>query len=48
LIVWIFIEAVGNEGLAWILAGLYLLSALMTKFITLEKEPVKAPVPMTP
>lgn len=39
LIVWIFIEAAGNEGLAWILAILYLVSAIMTKFITLDKVP---------
>ena len=39
LIVWIFIGMVGNEGVAWILAVLYLISAVMTKFITLpEKE----------
>src|SRR5690606_37228250 len=36
LIVWIFIDSVGNEGLAWILAALYLISAVMTKFITLS------------
>lgn len=36
LIVWVFIDGVGNEGLAWILAALYLISAVMTKYITLS------------
>ena len=34
-IVGIFIGSLGNEGVVWILAGLYFLSALLTKFITL-------------
>jgi polyol permease family len=34
-IVGIFIGLVGNEGVVWILAGLYFLSAILTKFITL-------------
>lgn len=34
-IVGIFIGGLGNEGVIWILAGLYLLSAFLTKFITL-------------
>ncbi|GEO03563.1 putative transporter YoaB [Adhaeribacter aerolatus] len=34
-IVGVFIGLVGNEGVVWILAGLYLLSAILTKFITL-------------
>ncbi len=34
-IVGIFIGSVGNEGVVWILAGLYFLSALLTRFITL-------------
>jgi polyol permease family len=34
-IVGIFIGSIGNEGVVWILAGLYFLSALLTKFITL-------------
>jgi len=34
-IVWIFIGTLGNEGVVWILAGLYFLSAVLTKFITL-------------
>lgn len=34
-IVGVFIGLVGNEGVVWILAGLYLLSAGMTRFITL-------------
>ncbi|RDC56384.1 MFS transporter [Pedobacter chinensis] len=35
LIVWMFIGAIGNEGVVWILAGLYFLSAVLTRFITL-------------
>jgi polyol permease family len=34
-IVGLFIGIAGNEGVIWILAGLYLLSAVLTKFITL-------------
>lgn len=34
-IVGIFIGSLGNEGVVWILAGLYVLSAVLTKFITL-------------
>jgi polyol permease family len=34
-IVGIFIGVAGAEGVIWILAGLYLLSAILTKFITL-------------
>jgi polyol permease family len=34
-IVGIFIGIIGNEGVVWILAGLYFLSALLTRFITL-------------
>jgi polyol permease family len=34
-IVGIFIGSLGNEGVVWILAGLYLLSAILTRFITL-------------
>ncbi|KAA5547489.1 MFS transporter [Adhaeribacter rhizoryzae] len=34
-IVGVFIGLVGNEGVVWILAGLYFLSAILTKFITL-------------
>jgi len=28
----------GNEGVVWILAGLYLISAVLTKFITIPKN----------
>lgn len=35
LIVWLFIGAIGSEGVVWILAFLYLISAILTKFITL-------------
>jgi polyol permease family len=34
-IVWLFIDNIGNEGVVWILAGLYLVSAILTKFISL-------------
>ncbi|PST84663.1 MFS transporter [Pedobacter yulinensis] len=34
-IVGLFIGSVGNEGVVWILAGLYFLSALLTRFIHL-------------
>ena len=34
-IVGIFIGSLGNEGVVWILAGLYFISAVLTKFITL-------------
>ncbi len=37
-LVGLFIGLVGNEGLIWILAGLYLISAVLTKFITLPEE----------
>ncbi|HBE42536.1 MAG TPA: MFS transporter [Bacteroidales bacterium] len=38
-IVGLFIGLVGNEGVVWILAGLYLVSAILTKFITLPENP---------
>ncbi len=34
-IVAVFIGALGSEGVVWILAGLYLISAVLTRFITL-------------
>jgi MFS family permease len=34
-IVGLFIGLVGNEGVIWILASLYFISAVLTKFITL-------------
>lgn len=34
-IVGIFIGSLGNEGVVWILAGLYVVSAILTRFITL-------------
>jgi hypothetical protein len=37
-IVGIFIGSLGNEGVVWILAGLYFLSALLTKFVTLPEN----------
>ncbi|MGH2623416.1 MAG: MFS transporter, partial [Sphingobacterium sp.] len=33
-LVGLFIGSIGSEGVIWILAGLYLLSAIMTKFIS--------------
>src|SRR5690606_31652896 len=36
-IVGIFIGTIGSEGVIWILAGLYFISAVLTKFITLPK-----------
>lgn len=40
-IVALFIGSAGAEGVIWILAGLYLLSAVLTLFITLPAAPVK-------
>lgn len=37
-IVGLFIGIAGNEGVVWILAGLYLISAVLTKFITIPKN----------
>jgi MFS family permease len=37
-IVGLFIGSVGNEGVIWILAGLYFLSAFLTMFITLPNN----------
>jgi polyol permease family len=37
-IVGLFIGSIGSEGVVWILAILYLISAILTKFITLPKE----------
>lgn len=37
-IVWLFIGPFGNEGVVWILAGLYLVSAILTKFISLPNN----------
>ncbi len=48
LIVGLFFGAVGAEGVCWILAGLYLVSAVLTQFITLPvhaaTEAPKAPL----
>jgi polyol permease family len=38
LIVGLFFGMVGAEGVVWILAGLYLLSAILTQFITLPQK----------
>lgn len=37
-IVGIFIGMVGDEGVVWILGGLYFISAILTKYITLPSE----------
>lgn len=39
-IVGIFIGSIGSEGVVWILAGLYFISAILTRFITLPGESV--------
>ena len=39
-IVWSFIGSAGAEGVIWILAGLYFLSAVLTRFITLPTSPL--------
>ena len=36
-LVGLLIGSIGSEGVIWVLAGLYLLSAVMTKFITVPK-----------
>ncbi|MGN0003140.1 MAG: MFS transporter [Sphingobacterium composti] len=36
-LVGLLIGVIGGEGVIWILAGLYILSAVLTRFITLEK-----------
>ena len=38
LIVWLFKPAVGVGGVMWIYAGLYVVSAILTLFLTLPKE----------
>lgn len=40
-IVGLFIGSIGNEGVIWILAILYLLSAVLTSFITLPEKSAK-------
>lgn len=41
LLVGIFHKLIGGEGVIWLLAGLYLLSAIMTRFITLPDNTKK-------
>lgn len=41
-IVGLFIGSMGNKGVVWILAGLYFLSAILTKFITLPAKDISA------
>ena len=38
LLVGIFYHLIGSEGVIWILAGLYFISSLLTKFITLPNN----------
>src|SRR5699024_302831 len=40
-LVGLFIGMIGNEGVIWILAGLYFVSAILTWFITLPEETVQ-------
>ncbi|GAB3918067.1 MFS transporter [Larkinella terrae] len=42
-IVGLTIGTIGSEGVVWILAGLYFLSAVLTQFITLPKETASVP-----
>ncbi|GAB3706417.1 MFS transporter [Spirosoma flavus] len=41
-LVGLFIGSIGNEGVVWMLAILYFISAILTRFITLPSESVKA------
>lgn len=41
-IVGLFIGAIGSEGVVWVLAGLYFISAVLTRFITLPAETASA------
>lgn len=38
LLVGVFYQLIGSEGVIWLLAGLYLVSALLTRFITLPNN----------
>lgn len=37
-LVGVLIGVVGNEGIIWVLAGLYICSAILTKFISIDRE----------
>ncbi|MBL1409060.1 MFS transporter [Sphingobacterium faecale] len=37
-LVGILIGTIGNEGVVWVLAGLYVISAVLTKFITIDRQ----------
>ncbi|QIP16521.1 MFS transporter [Spirosoma aureum] len=39
-LVGLFIGTIGSEGVVWVLAGLYFISAVLTRFITLPKESI--------
>lgn len=41
-LVGLLIGTIGSEGVVWVLAGLYLLSAILTKFITLPAPVLEA------
>jgi hypothetical protein len=41
-VVALFMPTLGVAGVMWIFAGLYLLSAVLTLFLTLPDEPTKA------
>ena len=47
-IVGLFIGVAGAEGVIWILAGLYLLSAVLTRFITLTDNRDRLEEKLTP
>ncbi len=38
-LVGLLIGTIGSEGVIWVLAGLYLISAILTKFITIPSDP---------
>jgi polyol permease family len=45
-IVYLFKPAIGVGGVMWIYAGMYVLSAVLTMFLTLPKEPVEPKMPV--
>ena len=49
-IVGLFIGLIGSEGVIWILAGLYFISAILTRYITLPEQitPIDAETPVPP
>lgn len=43
-IVGLLIGSIGSEGVIWVLAGLYIISAILTKFISIPKQVEELPV----